>query len=91
MAKLDEKYGVPNFVAEDVGPSIDREVRRLVRRLRLERDARDGVVPTWPLGDEHRPQALEQPDARQGPRPNRNLPHEEERSPTAGGRAELGR
>src|SRR5436305_3707469 len=49
MAKLDQKHGVPNFVLEDVGSRIDREIRRLIRRLRLQRDARDGVVPTWPL------------------------------------------
>jgi hypothetical protein len=72
MAKLDEKHRVPNFVVEDVGPRIDREIRRLVRRLRLERDARDGLVPTWPVVDKPRPEATEQPSEGQGRRPTRS-------------------
>jgi hypothetical protein len=51
MAELDDKQGVPNFIVDDVGPRIDREIRRLLERVRLERDAREGVVPTWPPVD----------------------------------------
>jgi hypothetical protein len=49
MADLDRKEAVPNFEIDDLGSRMDREIRRLIERLRLERDARQGLVPTWPI------------------------------------------
>lgn len=49
MAELDRKNAVPNFVMDDLAARIQREIGRLIERLRLDRDARQGVVPTWPL------------------------------------------
>jgi len=48
MAALDRRNRVPNFDIVDLEPRIQREIGRLIERLRLERDAKRGVVPTWP-------------------------------------------
>ncbi len=49
MAQLDRKNAVPNFEIGDLEPRIEREIERLVARLRLDRDATQGLVPTWPV------------------------------------------
>jgi len=48
MAALDRHNDVLNFDIADLEPRIQREIGRLIERLRLERDAKRGVVPTWP-------------------------------------------
>lgn len=54
MAELDRKNRVPNFQLDDVPARIEREIGRLIERLRLDRDAKQGVVPTWPVKNRHR-------------------------------------
>jgi hypothetical protein len=49
MARLDVEHRVPNFDPADVGPRTERTIARLILRLQLERDARQGLVPTWPI------------------------------------------
>jgi hypothetical protein len=55
MARLDRKNRVPNFEIDDLSARVQREIGRLIQRLRLERDAKQGVVPTWPLADAGQP------------------------------------
>lgn len=50
MAALDRKNGVPNFIPSDLSARVEREGKMLIERLRLEREANEGVVPTWPRG-----------------------------------------
>lgn len=61
MAALDRKNQVPNFEIDDIGPRIEREIGRLIERLRLDRDAKEGVVPTWPVEDRHKASVEEGP------------------------------
>jgi len=49
MAELDRKNHVPNFRPDDLVADTEYMIVRLIERLRLERDAKQGVVPKWPL------------------------------------------
>jgi hypothetical protein len=51
MAELDRKNRVPNFEIDDLSARIERSIASLIERLRLDRDARQGVVPTWPVAE----------------------------------------
>lgn len=48
MAELDRKNGVPNFSPDNLAADTEYMIVRLIERLRLARDATQGVVPTWP-------------------------------------------
>jgi hypothetical protein len=48
MAALDHKNGVPNFIPGDLSARVEREGKMLIERLRLEQEAKEGVVPRWP-------------------------------------------
>jgi hypothetical protein len=48
MAELDATNGVPNFIIDDLDARVEREIRRGIIRLELDRDARKGTVPTRP-------------------------------------------
>jgi hypothetical protein len=50
MAALDRKNGVPNFIPSDLSARVEREGKMLIERLRLEQEAKEGVVPRWPRG-----------------------------------------
>jgi hypothetical protein len=50
LAALDRKNGVPNFMPSDLSARVEREGKLLVERLRVEREAKEGVVPAWPHG-----------------------------------------
>ena len=49
MATLDRKNNVPNFIPDDLHARVEREGRMLIERLRVEQEAKEGVVPTWPV------------------------------------------
>jgi hypothetical protein len=51
MAALDQKNKVPNFIPSDLAARVEREGKMLIERLRLEQEAKKGLVPTWPVTD----------------------------------------
>jgi hypothetical protein len=51
MARLDLEHHVPNFDINDLDARVEREAKALIARLQLDRDARRGVVPSWPVGE----------------------------------------
>lgn len=51
MARLDLAHRVPNFDITELHARVEREARALIARLQLDRDARQGVVPAWPLAE----------------------------------------
>ncbi len=48
MARLDLEKRVPNFGRSDLESYVERQISRLMFRLRIESDARKGVIPTRP-------------------------------------------
>jgi hypothetical protein len=51
MAQLDREHHVPNFDITDLDARVGREAKALIARLQLDRDARQGVVPSWPVDE----------------------------------------
>jgi hypothetical protein len=51
MARLDLEHHVPNFDINELNARVEREATALIARLRLDRDARRGVVPDWPVNE----------------------------------------
>ena len=48
MNLLDRQNRVPNFDPEDLDVYIDRQITRLIGRLQLAEDAKQGRIPAWP-------------------------------------------